>query len=177
MTARRRHRGFTLIEVLVALVIVAVGVAAVLGALTSAANSTSYLRDKTFANWIALNKLTQTRLAAAAPVDGKTDGVLSYGGRRWQWQQEITASQINGMKRVDVRVRLLEDARPGAADAPINANTSWAFQATGFVGAAIAQPSISLPVWQPMPPAPPGNGAAPNNPAVPTPVAPAGTVN
>lgn len=145
------RRGFTLIEVLVALVIVAVAVAAVLGALTTAANSTIYLRDKTFANWIALNRLTETRLAAAAPVDGKTDGVLTYAGRRWQWQQEIAAAQIPGVKRVDVRVRLVDDSKPVAADQAISSKTSWTFAATGLVGAAVAAPSGQLPIWDPAP--------------------------
>lgn len=172
MIAAHSRRGFTLIEVLVALVIVAVGVAAVLGALTSAANSTSYLRDKTFANWIALNRLTETRLSAAAPVDGKTDGVLTYAGRRWQWQQEIAPSQLTGMKRIDVRVRLFDDSRPGAADERISPTTSWVIQATGFVGAAIAQPSAALPVWEPAP-----TNTAPNNPGGPTPAAPTGGIN
>jgi general secretion pathway protein I len=171
------RRGFTLIEVLVALVIVAVGVAAVLGALTSAANSTSYLRDKTFANWIALNRLTETRLAAAAPVDGKSDGVVDYAGRRWQWQQEIAQSQITGMKRIDVRVRLLDDSKPGVADQPISPTTSWAFQATGFAGTAIAQPSAALPVWEPAPASTPNGPNSPNSPNGPTPGAPAGNVN
>ena len=59
-------RGFTLIEVLVALAIVAIGMAAVLGTLTSSANTVVYLRDKTFANWVALNQIAQLRLSGAA---------------------------------------------------------------------------------------------------------------
>lgn len=150
-----RAAGFTLIEVLVALVIVAVAVAAVLGALTTAANSAIYLRDKTFASWIALNRLTETRLALAAPLDGKSDGVLEYAGRRWQWQQEIAPSQIPGVKRIDVRVRALEQTRPGAAAPEISNTTSWTIQETGLRGAAVAAASPEQPIWEPMPKAPP----------------------
>ena len=60
---RRALCGFTLIEVLVALAIVAIGMAAVLGALNSSADTVSYLRDKTFAQWVALNRIAGLRLS------------------------------------------------------------------------------------------------------------------
>ena len=53
----RVQRGFTLIEVLVALAIVTIGMAAVLEALTSSARATLYLRRKSFAEWVAINQI------------------------------------------------------------------------------------------------------------------------
>ena len=64
-------RGFTLIEVLVALAIVTVGMAALLSALGSSADSATYLRDKTFAEWVALNRIEEVRLATAAAEEGQ----------------------------------------------------------------------------------------------------------
>src|ERR1700694_5585676 len=55
-------RGFTLVEVLVAVVIVAFGMGAVLPALTSAADNVSRMREKSFAEWVALNQLATARL-------------------------------------------------------------------------------------------------------------------
>jgi general secretion pathway protein I len=52
-----RTGGFTLIEVLVALAIVAIGMAAVLGALSSSGGTIIYLHDKTLAEWVALNHI------------------------------------------------------------------------------------------------------------------------
>ena len=49
----RRAPGFTLIEVLVALAIVAIGMAAVLSTLTSSASTVIYMKDRTLAQWIA----------------------------------------------------------------------------------------------------------------------------
>ena len=63
-----RESGFTLIEVLVALAIVAIGMAAVLGALTSSASTVLYMRDKTLAQWIALNHIAEERLKVQLPV-------------------------------------------------------------------------------------------------------------
>jgi len=52
---RRDRQGFTLIEVLAALVIVALGMLGVIQAVTQTARNGTYLREKTFAHWIALN--------------------------------------------------------------------------------------------------------------------------
>ena len=61
---RRSSGGFTLVEVLVALVVVALGLAALMVAVQGAARTSGYLRDKTLAQWIALNRLAEVRLTA-----------------------------------------------------------------------------------------------------------------
>src|SRR5688572_13577849 len=102
----RRAHGFTLVEVLVALFIVAVGMGALLAALSAAADNTTYLRDKTFAQWVALNRVTELRLANASPSKGKTSGETQFAGLRWQWEQEVTDLDVPGVIRMDVKVRL-----------------------------------------------------------------------
>ena len=57
-----RCRGFTLLEVLVALVIVAFGMGAVLSALSSSANNIAALREKTIAEWVGMNQIADVRL-------------------------------------------------------------------------------------------------------------------
>jgi general secretion pathway protein J len=78
-----KPRGFTLIEVLVALAIVVLGIAALLSSLTSAADTTIFLRDKTFAQWIALNRIAEVRLKGPQlPAKGKTNGEIEvFAGR------------------------------------------------------------------------------------------------
>jgi general secretion pathway protein I len=143
------RQGFTLIEVLVALVIVAVGVAAVLGALTSAASSTIYMRDKTFAHWIALNRITELRLAGVPTANGKVDGALDYADRRWQWQQEIAPlAGIAGLQQVIVRVRAVAGTEKSATPAAITDQTNWMVEDSGFLGAQITI-SAPQPFWEP----------------------------
>ncbi len=100
-----RQRGFTLLEVLIALAIVALSVGALLGTVTSSASSISYLKDKTLAEWVALNRLTEIRIAKLMPDPGKRNGSAEMAGMRWQWEEEVGELPIKGMFRIDVRAR------------------------------------------------------------------------
>lgn len=126
-------RGFTLIEVLVALVIVAFGIGALLTTLTSAADNVSYLRDKSIAEWIALNHLAELRLSRARPQVGDADGELDYAGSRWRWHQNIADQGIADLFRIDVEV-----SRAGSA--PLAT-------VVGFIGATVGAPSAFDPDW------------------------------
>ncbi len=136
-----RARGFTLIEVLVALAIVVVGIGALLSTLSSAAETTAYLRDKSFAEWVGFNQIAATRLALQSPANGTTTGdVENFAGHKWHWQQEITDLQLPGLRRIDVKVVMV----PDGADAP---KDSWTATVSSILGAAIASPNGLLPDW------------------------------
>lgn len=123
-------RGFTLIEVLVALAIVAIGMAAVLESLTSSANTTVFLQDKTFAGWVALNRIATVRLSGSIPQAGTSNDDISFAGQSWEWQQKVTNTQIPGMVEIEV------DVKP--ADSTAGDDRGWYATATGFMGSAIA---------------------------------------
>ena len=57
---KRRPAGFTLLEVLVALAVLAIAMGAIIGVATQSINSVGYLRDQTFAGWAALNSMFVT---------------------------------------------------------------------------------------------------------------------
>lgn len=165
-------RGFTLIEVLVALAIVVIGMAAVLGAVSSSADTASYMREKTLAEWIALNQVATTRLQAQPPSKGGSDGELDYAGRHWRWHQEVSDGELPGILRINVTVQ--------AADAPQGKDAPWIGFASAAIGDAVAQPqstSLYLEYAQLPGPGTP-NGAvepAPNTPTVsPPPASPFG---
>jgi general secretion pathway protein I len=151
---KRQPRGFTLLEVLIALAIVTMSVAALLGAVTSSASNILYLKDKTFAEWVALNRITEIRTAEQMPDVGKRSGSAEMGGQKWQWEEEVAELPIKGLFRIDVRVRSLGEA-PNTPNVPADAsrgtqvtttnstttgsdlkNASWMTTATGVVGSA-----------------------------------------
>ena len=70
---QRRNRGFTLLEVLVALVIIGTALAASLRAVASLTQNSSDLRAAMMATWSAENRLTQIRLAHEWPPIGRRD--------------------------------------------------------------------------------------------------------
>jgi general secretion pathway protein I len=130
------HRGFTLIEVLVALVIVALGMSALLESLGSAADTSNWLRDKTFAQWIAFNQLETLRLSGTLPTDGTTDGELDYAGRHWRWRQTVADfGYFPGLFRVDVKV---EPADTSTVD-----DKGWMTTVTGAIGDGVAPPQLT----------------------------------
>jgi general secretion pathway protein I len=135
----RRVRGFTLIEVLVALAIVAIGMAAVLGALTSSANTVAYLRDKTFAQWVGLNQIATLRLSGQMTPTGNSDGDTDFAGRKWHWRREVTATQIPGVVRIDVKVR--------PAEAKGDDDKGWFTTVSGIQGDAVGVPNFVNPDW------------------------------
>jgi general secretion pathway protein I len=128
-----------LIEVLVALAIVAIGMSAVLGAMTSAADTALYLRGKTFAQWIALNRISELRLKAQLPPKGKTDGDVEFAGSKWVWHQEVAPLEWPGLWRIDVSVR--------PADVPASNKSSWYTTETGIVGDALDRQAGNQTDW------------------------------
>jgi general secretion pathway protein I len=135
----RRARGFTLIEVLVALAIVAIGMAAVLGTLSTSANTISYLRDKTFSQWVALNQIANLRISGQMTHTGNSDGDTDYAGRKWHWRQEVNATEIPGVVRIDVHVR--------PADVKGDNDTGWYSTVSGIQGDAVGTPNGYQPLW------------------------------
>jgi general secretion pathway protein I len=97
-------RGFTLLEVLVALVIVSLGMIAVFSQLNQMLMASSRLRDKTLAHWIAVDQITELQAINAYPKVGERRDELDMA--RATWSYTVKTSQIGdlAMRRVDVTV-------------------------------------------------------------------------
>lgn len=144
-------RGFTLVEVLVALIVVALGMGAVLASLTSAADTTAYLRERTFAEWVAMNRMAELRLQGRLPTVGESSGKVEFAGREWAWEQEVAKLDVPGTVRIDLSVRAQERGAGGS---------EIAAKLVGIVGDAIHPPDGRVLIWD-QEPSGPGSAGGP----------------
>src|SRR5688500_19419739 len=82
------HKGFTLIEVMVALLVLALAMSALQWRIGQTLDSAAYLRDKTIAQWVALNQLELLRISTRfgnAPPQQQLTGTAAMAGRTWYW--------------------------------------------------------------------------------------------
>jgi general secretion pathway protein I len=129
----RSCRGFTLVEVLVALMIVAIGLAALMLTVSSTARTSGYLRDKTLAQWMALNRLSEVRLNLTKFGQNTDTGEIYFANRTWHYDTRYFDTSIATMKRVVVRIY--------AGDAKTKGNP--VAESTGFLGSSLATPGGS----------------------------------
>lgn len=109
MHSNRIHRGFTLLEVMVALAVITLGLAAVIKTVTSTTSNTIHIRDKTFAYWVAQNQIAEIELTAGSPRTGFTDGEEMLAGLTWHWTRKIESTEDPDTNRVEVSVRKDKD--------------------------------------------------------------------
>jgi len=103
-TGAGRRAGFTLLEVLVALALLAIVLAAALGAAGRSATDVAYLRDRTFASWVARDELTRRLLLAQWPEPGVSRGVSMLANRAWPWVLQVSATGEESLRRLDLQV-------------------------------------------------------------------------
>ncbi len=121
----RAERGFTLVEVLVALAIVALSLAAMAATMSQMLDAANSLRDRTYASWIAQNKIAEMRLANVLPEVSATSGEVDYGNATWAWRAVVSETGVENFMRVDVSI-----SHAGGDEYVV-------FTVTGFVGAPI----------------------------------------
>lgn len=114
---KRLIKGFTLLEVLVALAVAGVGLAGVIKVAGSNAYNAQHLKNKTIAQWVAMNRITELKVQKAFPAIGKTKGDMEMAGRKWYWRQETRATPFtqpelkNNLRQVEVMVYADEDSK------------------------------------------------------------------
>ncbi len=105
-THNKNTRGFTLIEVLVALAILAITLSALLKASGSYARNASYLKEKTLAQWIAQNKAAEYQLQKAFPRTGNREGDVNFALQEWRWRVKVSNTDDNRLRRMDIDIIL-----------------------------------------------------------------------
>ena len=107
----RRHQcasGFTLIEVLVALIVVSLAALAVHTQVLQAARNARLIQERTLGSWSAQNKLTELRLTEGLPATGRDDGDIEFANRNWVWESKVEppSGDVQNFVRIDISVFL-----------------------------------------------------------------------
>lgn len=133
MNKLSRRKGFTLIEVMVAMAIAALGLAAVAASVSQMIDAGTAMQQRTYASWVAQNKIAELRLANVVPDVSETSGDTTFAEREWTWRATISDTGVENLFRVDVQV--------GLADGEENIRT-----VTGFIGEPVVPGQSNL-VW------------------------------
>ena len=97
-------RGFTLLEVLVALAVLTIALASTIKVTADQAINTEHLRDKTLAHWVAMNQIAELQLTQEWPPTGKKEGSEEMGLHEWHWLRLVTETPDARVRRVQVDV-------------------------------------------------------------------------
>jgi general secretion pathway protein I len=103
-------RGFTLLEVMLAMAVFAIAGVALLGVSDNNYRHISHLEETMFANWVASNQLVNVSLSDNWPPKNNRKGEEEMAGRKWYWQQKVKKTANKEMQAVVIEVRLEQEA-------------------------------------------------------------------
>jgi general secretion pathway protein I len=103
--------GFTLVEILVALAIVAIALTAGMRALAQATDTATALKARTLALWVAQNRLAAAQIATPWPALGSYSGEATQAGAGFVWQASVGSTPNPAFRRIEITV-----AEPQAPD-------------------------------------------------------------
>ncbi len=105
----RCFNGFTLLEVMVALVIIAITLGAIVEGNTASIRNAQHLKNKTIALLIANNQLVTTRIGKSWPRVSQTTGEETSANQEWYWKQKVIKTDDPLLRRIDIDVSLNDD--------------------------------------------------------------------
>lgn len=105
MNRKDQHKGFTLIEVLLALAIIAIAFTALLKTTGENISQTRRLTEKTIAHWVALQGITMVQLGLINPPTNETmTKVTRLFGQRIFWRVHLSSTPFKGVQHITITV-------------------------------------------------------------------------
>jgi general secretion pathway protein I len=104
----RCQRGFTLLEVIVALGIVSLVIIAIFEQMAMTTRTATALREAALASWVGQNQIAELRFSETFPEVSEFNGEVDYANTRWRWQAVVSETGVEDLRRVDVEVALVE---------------------------------------------------------------------
>ena len=106
MKRKNEARGFTLIELVVALAVLAIGMTAVLHSASQAGHAGAYLKQKAVAHWVASNQAAELSINREWPDPGITTGTATMAKQTWHWETQVQNTVVPELRLVTIRVML-----------------------------------------------------------------------
>lgn len=103
-----KRKGFTLLEVLIAMVIFGTTVAFLLRNINQQLHAHNGISVKTVAHWVAMNKMAENRLLDNWPPIGVTRGQVEMRNREWYWLQTVSKTSEADLRQIEIEVRMNE---------------------------------------------------------------------
>jgi len=104
-------RGFTLIELVVALAVIAIGMTAVLHSASQAAHAGSFLKQRTIAHWVASNQAAEFSINREWPDPGVITGTETMADQTWRWEAQVQNTVVPELRLVTIRVMLDDEEK------------------------------------------------------------------
>lgn len=120
---------------MVALAIVALSLTAVAASMNQMIGAATTMRERTYASWIAQNKIAEMRLANVLPEVSTSSGEVEFGNSRWVWRAVVSETGVENFRRIDVTVS------DGNDDYEIRT-------VTGFIGEPQSAPGRAFGIWR-----------------------------
>lgn len=99
----KKQRAFTLLEVMVALAVLAMGLGAVMKVSATQATQLAYIKNKTIALWVAENKANEIQLEDW-PETGTRTGRELMATQEWTWKVKISNTADKDLRRMDIEI-------------------------------------------------------------------------
>ena len=105
-----RHKGFTLIEVLLALAVIAIALTALLKATAQSVAHTQRIKEKSISHWVAMQGVAAIQLGLISPpLNQEITEVTKMLGQRWYWRAELFSTPIKSMQKISITVSEKQD--------------------------------------------------------------------
>ncbi len=109
LRGRHRQPGFTLLEVMIALAVLAVAAAGLISSVSQNIRQSGALEERTVALWLAQNQITELQVRHEFPEAGRRTEKVEMAGREWELTLETTETSHPGLRRVEVGVAAARD--------------------------------------------------------------------
>ncbi len=100
-----KQAGFTLMEVLIALAVLAIALGAIIQSVAANTSNAAYLRDRTFAHWVAMNRVAEMQVRNEWPAKGTDRGTEQMANFEWNWQVVVNDAGLDDIRQIQVEVR------------------------------------------------------------------------